>query len=134
MNFITRKPIIFLSLIADNSDIVCADACKDTIYVLATNNGIESPEDFGALVCNHLISEYSHMTKVRLTIDDFTWNRIAYDSEMASDKNVKLHNHAFIHSPECVRTCSVTLNRKGSKSFTQAEFQFKVDTKSFMFD
>lgn len=59
------------------------------------------------------------MTNVCLTMEDFTWNRIAYDVEANSNETVKLHNHAFIHSPECVRTCLVTLNRRGLKVFHQ---------------
>lgn len=110
---------------ADNSELVCAEACKDSIYILANNHGIKSPEAFGILVCNHLMSKYRQMTKVCLTIEDFTWNRMAYDVETVdSDEGLKLHNHAFIHSPECVRTCSVTLNRKGLKVFFLGNFQF----------
>lgn len=110
---------------ADNSELVCAEACKDAIYILANNHGIKSPEEFGILVSTHLLATYSQMMNVCLTIDDFTWNRISYDAEAADgDEKLKLHNHAFIHTPECVRTCSVTLNRKGLKVSIQWNFQF----------
>jgi len=99
-------------LSADNSNIICADASKDTIYILANNHGIQSPEEFSTLVCHHFLSKYSHMTKVCLTMEDFTWNRIAYDVGTDSNERLKLHNHAFIHTPECIRTCEVTMNRK----------------------
>lgn len=102
------RPSLFLSTAADNRDIVCADACKDALYVLAHNHGINSPEEFGILVSNHFLSTYSHMTRIVLNVDEFRWNRISYDDEAE-----KLHNHAFIHKPDCTRTCSVTLDRKG---------------------
>lgn len=121
LNLSWRKSITSLFLrpfIADNSDIVCGDGCKNAIYILANNHGIKSPEEFCVLVCNHFLSNYDHMVMVRLTCEEFSWNRISYD-EALSDGNEtpQLHNHAFIHAPECTRTCSVTLNRKGLKNF-----------------
>lgn len=111
---------------ADNSELICAEACKDSIYILANNHGIKSPEEFGILVCNHFLSKYRDMTNVCLTVEDFTWNRISYDGSEAveSKERLKLHNHAFVHGSECLRTCSVTLNRKGLKVFFQGNFQF----------
>ena len=111
---------------ADNSDLVCIDACKDTIYILASNHGIKSPEEFSTLVCRHFLSKYSHITIVCLTMEDFSWNRIAYDAEADGDEKLKLHNHAFIHAPECLRTCSVTMNRNGLKVFYGGKFNLSL--------
>lgn len=131
---------------ADNSDIVCADSCKDTIFILANNHGIKTPEEFGILACHHFLSKYRHMTNVCLTIEDLSWNRISYNDDDDDDdvktigdgdgnSRTKLHNHAFIHTPECIRTCSVTLNRKGLKVSLSREFaichwkfSFSLDT------
>lgn len=126
MNFFLGNQLDFCFFKADNSDIICADGCKDAVYILANNHGIKSPEEFGVLACNHFLSEYANITNVCLNIEDFSWNRISYDAEAESDERTKLHNHAFIHTPECVRTCSVTLNRKGLKVFFfhPREFQF----------
>lgn len=77
------------------------------------------------------------MTSVCLSIEDFSWNRITFDAEAENVGGIKLHNHAFIHTPECVRTCSVTLNRNGLKVFfffLAIEGIFNLSfTKSFMF-
>lgn len=94
--------------LGDNSELVCADGCKDSIYILANNHGIKTPEDFGILACNHFLSTYSQITSVCLNIEDFSWDRIAYEAQS------KVHNHAFIHQAGCVRNCIVTLNRKGN--------------------
>lgn len=61
-----------------------------------------------------------------LTIEDYSWNRIAYDGEADGDEKLKLHNHAFIHTPECLRTCSVTLNRKGLKVSYEGNFNLSL--------
>lgn len=62
------------------------------------------------------------MTNVCLGIEELSWNRISYDDDDVEVKTIeggdsnartKLHNHAFIHTNDCVRTCEVTLNRKG---------------------
>lgn len=130
---------VFISK-ADNSEIVCADGCKDTIYILANNHGIKSPEEFGILACHHFLSQYHNMTNVCLTIEDLSWNRISYDDEDVDVKTIededsnaktKLHNHAFIHNVECVRTCEVTLNRKGLKVFLSRECNLSL--KVFLF-
>jgi urate oxidase len=131
MNLAPSRNQLFSSLpprliTADNGEIICADACKDAVYVLANNHGIKSPEAFGILVCNHFLSLYAHITNVCLTIEDYSWNRLSYDAEALDNGGAKLHNHAFIHRPDCVRTCSVTMNRKGSKRsrLLRGNFQF----------
>jgi urate oxidase len=90
----------------ENSDIICSGSLKDSLFILANNFGLKCPETFGILSCNHFLSQYSHIEKVSLFIEEFGWNRISYDG-------VNFHNHAFIHKPDCKRTCTVTLNRKG---------------------
>lgn len=91
----------------DNSDIVCAGSLQDTLFILANNFGLKSPEEFGILSCNHFFFQYKHVENISLFIEEFAWNRISYDS-------VNFHNHAFIHKPECSRTCTIAMNRKGN--------------------
>ena len=47
----------------DNSDIIATDTQKNTIYVLAKQHGITSPEEFGLLLVNHFISKYPWVVK-----------------------------------------------------------------------
>jgi urate oxidase len=94
----------------DNSDIVCSSALQETLYILAKNFGLKSPEKFGALSCNHLLAQYKHIEMLVLYIEEFPWHRISYDG-------VNFHNHAFIYKPECSRTCTVTMRRSGEKIF-----------------
>jgi urate oxidase len=94
-------------LLGDNSDIIATDSQKNIVYLLAKKYGIKSPEDFGILLCNHFMSKYNHVTKVSIRINETRWNRVSYSDH----QNVKLHNHAFIHTPICTRTASVVLKK-----------------------
>jgi urate oxidase len=93
----------------DNSDIVATDSQKNIVYLLAKKYGIKSPEDFGTLLCNHFMSTYDHVVKTSVRIEEVMWNRVNYGDHA----NVKLHNHAFIHTPICTRSASVVLKRGG---------------------
>ena len=49
----------------DNSDIIATDTQKNTIYVLAKQHGIASPEEFGLLLATHFISKYPWVAKAK---------------------------------------------------------------------
>lgn len=100
-------------LIGDNSDIIATDSQKNTVYVMAKKFGIKSPEDFAILLCNHFLSKYGHVVKVVVQVVEMLWKRIVYDEK----KPQMQHNHAFVHTPVCSRTASVTWNRNGDEKF-----------------
>ena len=93
----------------DNSDIIATDSQKNIVYLLAKKYGIKSPEDFGILLCNHFMSKYEHVLKVSIRVEELMWKRVNYGDHA----NVKLHNHAFIHTPICTRSASVVLKKYG---------------------
>lgn len=97
-------------LVGDNSDIIATDSQKNTVYVLAKKYGVKSPEEFAALLCKHFLSTYSHVMKAVVVVEEIMWNRISYGDHANSQK---LHNHAFIHTPLCTRSATVTLERGG---------------------
>lgn len=87
----------------DNSDIVATDSQKNTVYILAKNHGVKSPEEFGLTCCSHFLSKYPHVNKVRVCIEEMPWERIVSDGQP--------HNHAFVCTPTAVRFSSVTFKR-----------------------
>lgn len=93
----------------DNSDIIATDSQKNIVYLLAKKYGVKSPEDFGILLCNHFMTKYDHVLKVSIRVAELQWNRVNYGDHA----NVKLHNHAFIHTPVCTRSASVVLKKHG---------------------
>lgn len=92
-----------------NSDIICSDSFKNTIYILAKKFGVKSPEDFAILLCNHFLSKYDNVAKASFFVKEVMWNRVNYGDQV----NVKLHNHAFVHTPTCTRSASAVLKRGG---------------------
>lgn len=93
----------------DNSDIIATDSQKNTVYLLAKKLGIKSPEDFSILLCNHFLSKYSHVLKVVIEAEEYLWNRIHYGEGSTQMQ----HNHAFVHTPICVRSTTVAWKRNG---------------------
>lgn len=93
----------------DNSDIIATDSQKNTIYLLAKKYGIKSVEDFGVLLCDHFMTKYDHVMKASVRVEEVMWNRVNYGDTL----NVRLHNHAFIHTPICTRSASVVAIRGG---------------------
>ena len=49
----------------DNSDIIATDTQKNTVYILAKQHGITSPEEFGLLLATHFVSKYPWVVKAR---------------------------------------------------------------------
>lgn len=93
----------------DNSDIIATDSQKNVVYLLAKKYGVKSPEDFAIQLCNHFMTKYDHVMKTSIRVEEVMWNRVNYGDHV----NVKLHNHAFIHTPICTRSASAVLKRGG---------------------
>jgi len=88
----------------DNSDIIATDTQKNTVYILAKQYGISSPEEFGLILANHFISKYPWVVKAKVTLSAHPWQRI-------TDTTGRPHNHAFVSTPSAVRMASVLLIR-----------------------
>jgi len=88
----------------DNSDIIATDTQKNTVYILAKQYGIASPEEFGILLANHFISKYPWVVKANISLVAHPWQRI-------TDGAGRPHNHAFLSSPSATRVASVVLSR-----------------------
>lgn len=82
---------------ADNRDVVATDTQKNTVYVLAKNHGLSSPERFALLLCEHFLTRYKQVVGVNISIEAHPWQRMQVNGEP--------HEHAFITQRETVRTC-----------------------------
>ena len=85
-------------LTGDNSLVVATDTQKNTIYGLAREHGIGSPEDFLLLLGKHFTSSFDWVTGGRWAADAYTWERIGG------------HDHAFVRSGRETRTTVLTLD------------------------
>ncbi|XP_014286512.1 uricase [Halyomorpha halys] len=94
----------------DNRDIIGTDSQKNIVYVLAKKHGITSPEEFGILLAQFFLDQYSHVVESSVTVIETTWDRL----EMNGIK----HKHAFVHNPSVERWASVKMNRKDAPIIT----------------
>jgi urate oxidase len=79
-------------LTGDNALVVATDTQKNTIYGLAREHGIGSPEEFLLVLGRHFTGAFDWVTGGRWAAEAFTWERIA------------AHDHAFVRSGQETRT------------------------------
>lgn len=89
----------------DNSHIIATDSQKNTVYLIAKKYGVNAPEHFGMVLCNHFLNTYSQVKEVTVKVEEYPWQRI--------NRNNEDHNHAFVFTPVAKRTSLVNQKRKG---------------------
>ncbi|XP_008327056.1 uricase [Cynoglossus semilaevis] len=89
----------------DNSEVIPTDTIKNTVHALAKLKGVKSIEQFSLDICNHFLTSFNHVLKVKVNMEEAPWRRL--------EKNGLEHAHAFIFSPEADRICDVEQNLGG---------------------
>lgn len=100
----------------DNSDIVATDSQKNTVYLLAKQHGVRSPEEFALLLVNHFLTKYRHVAEAHVYIEEYPWKRVTYERHAAAAAKAgpaAEHNHAFVFTPVARRYCDVLQKRNG---------------------
>ena len=87
-------------LTGDNSLVVATDTQKNTVYGLAREHGIGSPEAFLLLLGDHFTRGFDWVTGGRWEAEAYRWARIAVDGDP--------HDHAFVREGQETRTAVVT--------------------------
>ena len=120
----------------DNSKVIATDTCRNTAYVLAKDDSLDSIESFGIRVAEHFIGQYSHVDLATVGLTEHRWHRLL-DSP-----------HAFIgtdnESPTAIVVASRDLGLKieagierlliakttqsGFSNFHQDEYRTLADT------
>jgi urate oxidase len=62
--------------VGDNRLVVATDTCRNTVYVLAKDDPIESIETFGQTIAAHFLRQYAHVDHVTVTIRQQLWDRL----------------------------------------------------------
>jgi urate oxidase len=60
----------------DNSLVIATDTCRNTIYVLAKDDPLDSIESFGSTVANHFLRQYAHVARVTVSLSERKWHRL----------------------------------------------------------
>ena len=87
----------------DNRKVLPTDTMKNTVYALAKQHAIESPEDFCLRLANHFLSRNSQVSRVGIEASGTLWSRLTIGG--------KPHPHTFTGSGNEKRTAHVTSTR-----------------------
>ena len=85
-------------LTGDNALVVATDTQKNTVYGLAREHGIGSPEDFLLLLGRHFTGSFDWVTGGRWAAEPYTW-----------DADRTAHDHAFVRNGQETRTAVLTI-------------------------
>jgi len=103
----------------DNTNIIATDSQKNTVYILAKQFGIQTPEEFALRLAKHFIDKYPWVVRSRIQVSKFPWERVV-------DVSGAAHNHAFVATPVSTRVASASLVRGGSPIISTGIRDMKV--------
>lgn len=90
----------------DNAPVLPTDTMKNTVYALARESAIPSPEEFGIELAQHFLGTVPHLSRVRVDLAEHGWERLTV--------NGKPHTHAFRRAGEERRLARVAATRRGT--------------------
>jgi urate oxidase len=81
-------------LTGDNAAVLPTDTQKNTVYALARDPGVGSPEEFAGLLARSFVDRHDTISTARVSIEEYGWHRIG--------------PHSFSRTGEGIRTAVVT--------------------------
>lgn len=93
---------------ADNSVVVPTDTMKQTTYIMAKQHPVNPPELFAAMLSNHFVTTYPHITTANVKVVQHRWARISVDS--------KPHPHSFSRDSNETRHAEATCSKSSSST------------------
>lgn len=94
----------------DNRKVLPTDTMKNTVYVLAKENPVDSIEEFGIYLARYFKDNNEQVSDVKINIEEKLWDRI-----LIEDKSKKIsipHNHSFVSCGNEKRFCNISLSKK----------------------
>lgn len=104
----------------DNSQVVATDTQKNTVYALAREHGVHSPEQFLLALGRHFVDGFDWVTGGRWAAEQYPWERIAVDGAP--------HDHSFVRTGRETRTAVVQMD--GEETFVVSGLKDCVVLKS----
>jgi len=91
----------------DNAGVLPTDTMKNTVYVMAKIDPIDSIESFGLTLARHFVSTVPHVAKARVEITETQWHRI--------QSHGAPHPHTFHRVGPETPTCTVESERSNER-------------------
>jgi urate oxidase len=98
--------------VADNTPVVATDSMKNTIYIKAKEHPVNPPELFAAILGQHFLDQYAHISAANLTLVVRRWTRIVVEG--------RPHPHSFFRDGEETRNVSARVSRADGIELTSA--------------
>ena len=96
----------------DNRKVLPTDTMKNTVYVLAKENPVNSIEEFGLALANYFLDNNIQVSKVSIEIEEKLWSRILVEDSVS--KKMKPHDHSFVSSGDEKGTAKIVVSKKGN--------------------
>ncbi|MFZ1320094.1 MAG: urate oxidase [Ignavibacteria bacterium] len=93
----------------DNSKVLPTDTIKNTLYILAKENPVNSIEEFCMFTGKYFLNNNEQISEVKINAEEKIWKRINISSD--KEANPEFHDHSFICPGLEVKTCKVKLNK-----------------------
>src|SRR5208283_992724 len=87
----------------DNRKVLPTDTMKNTVYAVAKQHRVETPETFSLKLVEHFLAHHPQVSRVRIEAAETLWTRLPFGE--------KSHPHTFTRSNEEKRTSAVTGTR-----------------------
>jgi urate oxidase len=89
---------------ADNSVVYPTDSMKNSVYALASQHNLASPEEFAHSLAGHFLQQIPHLHQATIKIAEKQWQRIFFDGQP--------HPHTFTGESSEQRTVKLCRSRE----------------------
>ncbi|CAJ2506957.1 Uu.00g081430.m01.CDS01 [Anthostomella pinea] len=92
---------------ADNGPVVATDSMKNTIYIKAKEHPVNPPELYAAILGQHFLDTYAHVSVANVDVKAKRWTRMVIDG--------KPHPHSFYRDGEDTRNVTARVSRDAGR-------------------
>ncbi len=92
-------------LAGDQSHVLPTDTQKNTAFAYASEHGVGAIEDYALTLANHFTDDVASVTRARVDVDEYRWERISVDG--------RGHPHAFVRSGQEIRCAAAVIDAEG---------------------
>ncbi len=92
-------------LAGDQARVLPTDTQKNTAFAYAKEHGVGAIEDYALTLAGHFIADIASVTRARVDVDEYRWERISVDGTG--------HPHAFVRSGQEIRSAAAVIDTEG---------------------
>jgi len=93
-------------LTGDQAKVLPTDSQKNTCFAYAKERGVGEIEDYALALASHFTDDISSVTRARVDVDEYRWERVAVDDVG--------HAHTFVRVGHEIRSAAVVIDTGGS--------------------